>query len=256
MKNNPLFSIIIPHYQPSVTEEEFRRCMKSLEDQTDKDFEVLLYHDGPLTDPDAVKDSPYPVQATKKRIGDYGHSLRDFGIRQAKGEWIIHLNADGVLYPNAIEVLKEQIKFWEEEFRVKPTAPPVLNFHPISGKAGFIPPAKLAWIKRPNIFVFSILLIGRFSFGHSILEATGRKAQNRLFYSEDSASKKVSHIMSGYPAVPTNIDCMQLVMRRDLWLKENGWHDKSENSDSTMYPQFVMKYGATYIPEILGEHHP
>lgn len=254
MKNSPLFSIIIPHYQPSVTEEEFRRCMKSLEDQTDKDFEVLLYHDGPLTDPDAVKDSPYPVQATKKRIGDFGHSLRDFGIRQAKGEWIIHLNADGVLYPNAIETLKEHIRFWEEEFKVKPGTPSDLYFTAPGG--GEFPPHKTSWIKKPNIIVFAILLRGRFGFGQVLLESTGSQAKNRLFYSEDPASKKVSHLSTGYPVAPCNIDCMQLVMRRDLWLKEGGWHNKSRNADSEMYPEFALKYGASFVPQILGEHYP
>lgn len=249
MKSSPLFSIIIPHYQPSVTEEEFRRCTQSLEDQTCKDFEVLIYHDGPLLDPDAVKGSPYPVLPTKKRIGDYGHSLRDFGIRQAKGEWIIHLNADGVLYPNAIETLKEQLRFWAEDFKVKPTSPPSLI---ANGRIV----ANTSNINKPNILIFSILLRGRFAMGQTLLEATGRKARTRLFYPESEASKEVSHILTGYPAFPGTIDCMQLVMRRDLWLKEGGWRDKSENSDGSMYTEFVQKYASICVPYILGEHYP
>lgn len=248
MKSSPLFSIIIPHYQPSVSEEEFRRCVQSLEDQTCKDFEVLIYHDGPLLDPDAVKGSPYPVRPTKKRIGDYGHSLRDFGIRQAKGTWIIHLNADGVLYPHAIETLKEQLRFWKEDFKIKPTATPNL----IAVDRTY----KTSMIKSPRILIFAILLRGRFGWGNCTLEATGRQAKRSLFYPEDDASKKVSHILTGYPARPNHIDCMQLVMRRDLWLKEGGWYNKSENSDGVMYDKFVEKYSATYVPEILGEHYP
>lgn len=248
MKSSPLFSIIIPHYQPSVTEEEFRRCTQSLEDQTCKDFEVLIYHDGPLLDPDAVKGSPYPVLPTKKRIGDYGHSLRDFGIRQAKGEWIIHLNADGVLYPNAIETLKEQLRFWKEDFKVKPSPQGVLRTQHRSYKTSFI--------NRPNILIFSILLRGRFGMGYTLLETIGRQARTQFFYPGAEASKEVSHILTGFPAFPGTIDCMQLVMRRDLWLKEGGWYDKSENSDGTLYNKFVEKYAATYVPHILGEHYP
>lgn len=251
MKNSPLFSIVIPHYQPSVTEEEFRRCMQSLEDQTCKDFEVLIYHDGPLIDPDAVKGSPFPVEATKKRMGDFGHSLRDLGIRRAKGEWIIHLNADGVLYPNAIETLKEQIRFWKEDFKVKSTIPPALYTR--DGRLLF----KACQLNDPNIFIFAIHLKGRFTVGGSIiLEATGSQARTGWFYPESEASHKVSSILTGYPTKPGSIDCMQLVMRRDLWLKENGWYDKSKNSDGVIYPQLVEKYGATLVPYILGEHHP
>jgi hypothetical protein len=51
-----------------------------------------------------------------------------------------------------------------------------------------------------------------------------------------------------------NIDCMQLVMKRELWLAEGGWRDKSERGDGEMYQQFTQKYGYRQVGPVLGEH--
>jgi len=97
-------------------------------------------------------------------------------------------------------------------------------------------------IKNDNsILIFSIYMRG-------VVFCNG--AYSRRVGEEDTYST----IMTGIPTRYGNIDCMQLVMKRECWLNENGWHDKSRNSDGEMYPEFVKKYGARYIPELLGEH--
>jgi hypothetical protein len=50
------------------------------------------------------------------------------------------------------------------------------------------------------------------------------------------------------------IDSMQLVMRRDLWLAEGGYYDKSPNGDGIMYQKFAEKYGYRTVSMPLGEH--
>lgn len=100
------FTIIIPHYQPTVSDKQLDQCMKSIRLQRmDEDIEVLLYHDGPLK-----HNCRYPIVATKKRANDWGHSLRDLGIEAAKGEYIVHLNPDNILYPKALKKLRAKIK--------------------------------------------------------------------------------------------------------------------------------------------------
>jgi len=99
---SPRFSVIVPHYQGSVTHKDFLRGIDSLKAQTFQDFEILCYHDGPLLED---KKLPIDVVCTNKRYNDWGHSLRDIGIRRAKGEYIIHFNPDNILYENALEVL-------------------------------------------------------------------------------------------------------------------------------------------------------
>ena len=43
------------------------------------------------------------IRETKKRYNDWGHSLRDLGIKEAKGEYIIHLNPDNILYTDTLQ---------------------------------------------------------------------------------------------------------------------------------------------------------
>tara|TARA_R110002110_G_scaffold63297_2_gene176195 strand:- start:3116 stop:3715 length:600 start_codon:yes stop_codon:yes gene_type:complete len=102
---NPKFTIIVPHYQGVIPHETFLEGIESLQSQTFQDFEILCYHDGPLLDT-SVK-FPIPIKCTDKRYNDWGHSLRDMGIQEAKGEYIIHLNPDNILYLNALEELQK-----------------------------------------------------------------------------------------------------------------------------------------------------
>ncbi|BCA79137.1 glycosyltransferase [Desulfuromonas sp. AOP6] len=101
--NNPKFSIIVPHYQGSVSHKKFIEGINSILCQSFKDFEILCYHDGPLLD--ASCQFPIKIMPTKQRYNNWGHSLRDLGIKQARGEYIIHFNPDNVLYPNALKIL-------------------------------------------------------------------------------------------------------------------------------------------------------
>jgi hypothetical protein len=61
--------------------------------------------------------------------------------------------------------------------------------------------------------------------------------------------------MTGNPPLYSYIDCLQLVMKRSLWLAEGGWYDKRETSDGLMYEKFANKYGYRNVAAILGEHY-
>src|SRR5688500_15040217 len=103
----PRFSIIVVHYQGTVPHELFCRAIGSIHAQTFRDYEILAYHDGPLLQPELTM--PLPLRTTPQRFNDWGHSLRDIGIRAASGEYIVHLNADGVLYPEALATIDAEI---------------------------------------------------------------------------------------------------------------------------------------------------
>jgi glycosyltransferase involved in cell wall biosynthesis len=104
----PRFSIIIPHYQGTINHSQFLKGIASLLRQTIQDFEILCYHDGPLLNP--VLNFPVRIFPTAKRYNDWGHSLRDIGIHEARGEYIVHFNPDNILYPNALECLNAGCK--------------------------------------------------------------------------------------------------------------------------------------------------
>jgi len=212
----PLFSIIVVHYQPTVPHPIFCRGIASLQAQTFRDFEILCYHDGPLTDT-SVQMS-LPVRCTPTRHNDWGHSLRDLGIRQATGDYILHFNADNVLYPHALQSLAAEI-----------ARPP--RFQDPAGQV----------IDAHDIIIFPIAMIGLQRINGFVAQCIG----DVNFYT----------ILTGNPPIMQNIDCMQLVMKRSLWLAEGGWSDKTKMSDGVLYQRFARKYGYREVGPVLGEHH-
>lgn len=215
-EREPMFSIIVVHYQGVNSHEVFCKGIDSILSQTFTDYEILAYHDGPLLDSSA--DMPVPVICTEKRHNDWGHSLRDRGIQEAKGRYILHFNADNVLYANALEEITKEIE-----------RPP--RFYDGQGRP----------LDTDDIIIFPILLMGMQLFRNMYLRAKGV----RSFYM----------IQTGNPPVAHYIDCMQLVMKRALWLREGGWYDRRDMSDGYMYQAFAEKYGYRTVGTVLGEHH-
>lgn len=209
------FSVIVPHFDGSISDETFSRGIQCLLDQTYQDFEVLIYHDGPTSRPipdiwKKLGDRAY-LEVTKTRENNWGHSNRDRGIKRSRGDYILHFNPDNVLYNFALqEILIESNKDYSL---------PTPN----------------------NIIIFPILMMGVQCNGKGIW----RDVQN---------AKNKFMIYTGYPTAKYFIDAMQLVMKGNLWDKYNGWYDKSKESDGNMYPRFVYENGARYCCKILGEH--
>ncbi|MFO0860033.1 MAG: glycosyltransferase family A protein [Phycisphaerales bacterium] len=212
----PRFSVIVIHYQPSIPHQIFLRGIESLRTQAFRDFELLVYHDGPLTDPGVV--SPVPIVCSTSRFNDWGHSLRDRGIREASGEYIVHFNADNILYPDALEEIDRAIR----------RPPRAIN--------------KRGQVLDPNhIIVFPIKMFG----WTQLMKGSRRDLKDPDYY----------QILTGNPPRFEHVDAMQFVMRRDLWLREGGWYDKRANSDGIMYERLALKYGYRAVGPVLGEHH-
>jgi len=211
----PLFSIIVVHYQGTISREVYLRGVHSVQAQTFTDFETLVYHDGPLLDPEAP--TPLPIRCAEVRHNDWGHSLRDRGIREASGDYILHLNADNLLYPHALEMIAAETR--------RPS-----RIFDQNNKA----------LDSGDIIIFPIIMHDheRVMQGLVRLPASGSRM-----------------IMTGNPPMFGFVDCMQLVMKRSLWLAEGGWFDKREQGDGLMYQQFAAKYGYRGVIAVLGEHY-
>ncbi len=220
----PRFTIIAIHYQGVIDEPSAIRSLSSIAAQTCRDYELLVYHDGPLHRPwesDKVIFPPGPQVRyieTAQRYNDWGHSLRDMGIWEASGDYLLFFNMDNVLYPQALERIGQTI---DQKMRG-------VAFNGVNRTA-------------PDIVIFPIWLMGCVGCGRKFLRLKEHAHEFRL-------------PMMGFPTMHRNIDCMQFVMRRDLWRAEGGWKDKSEESDGMMYEAFAAKYGTRYVGEMLGEH--
>jgi hypothetical protein len=212
----PRFSVILIHYQGSISHREFCRCFQSLANQTYQDFELLAYHDGPLLD--TTLPMPVSFRCMDRRYNDYGHSLRDRGIREATGDYILHLNADNLLYPNALEEISQAIDRPPRIFNSQ-------NHQPLD---------------TDHIIIYAII-------SHNMMRL-GNRAMKTIGHPEWQL------ILSGNPPRQWYVDAMQLVMKRSLWLAEGGWYDKSLEGDGIMYEKFADKYGYRSVEKILGEH--
>ena len=100
---NVLFSVIVPVYK---VEEYIRECVDSILSQTYKDFELILVDDGsPDRCPeicDQYASADARVQVIHKPNGGLSEA-RNFGIQAAKGDYLVFVDSDDALMPDALE---------------------------------------------------------------------------------------------------------------------------------------------------------
>lgn len=99
--NNPIISVIIPLYNK---EPIIERTVRSVLSQSYKDFELIVVDDGSTDNSVAVFEHIQDERITiiKQENGGPG-SARNTGVAHAKGDWIIFLDADDELLPNALQ---------------------------------------------------------------------------------------------------------------------------------------------------------
>ncbi|MBI4681161.1 MAG: glycosyltransferase [Nitrospirae bacterium] len=100
----PIFSIIIPIYNRA---EKLRRALESVENQSLRDYEVIVCDDGSTDDTRSVVDAfAAKMQITYLWEKNWGGPARprNNGIRAAQGEWLCFLDADDLWYPEKLKV--------------------------------------------------------------------------------------------------------------------------------------------------------
>jgi len=114
------------HDSDIINSTSIHRGLKSLKDQTFKDFNVVICHDGPKDksyydegiDLEALGISGMLIN-TPERNADWGHSSRDLAMRTAYendlGEYYIQFNIDNEFFPNAFHTLDSILKEIEEK---------------------------------------------------------------------------------------------------------------------------------------------
>lgn len=105
MNSKPVISIIIPVYN---VETYIGQCLKSISDQTYKDFEVLIIDDGSI---DRSQQIYKGFESKDKRFVSFKQenkgpsAARNLGIENAKGEFIAFIDADDYIDKNYLQEL-------------------------------------------------------------------------------------------------------------------------------------------------------
>jgi hypothetical protein len=120
----PFFSIIAAYYQGVTDNAVFQRFVDSLNCQTFRDFECLIYHDGPLL---ADVSCPYELSSTPERANRWGHNLRVLGLARATGSYILHTNVDNAYDPNAFQAIFEKLQRTKTDILITQVAMMGLN---------------------------------------------------------------------------------------------------------------------------------
>ena len=115
MITRPKFSVIAVDYDQHVPRDGMRAGLQSLADQTFKDFELVIVHDGPKSTPyedevdfKALGLSPV-ILNTPERMNNWGHSGRDLGMRHATGDYFVQFNIDNRFFPGAFKFISDGI---------------------------------------------------------------------------------------------------------------------------------------------------
>jgi hypothetical protein len=80
--------------------------------QSNKNPILTVIHDGPNKEFDQIMEYSKKIlpnninfENTIKRYNDYGHSLREMGLKNILGDYVLLTNADNYFVPSAIEIL-------------------------------------------------------------------------------------------------------------------------------------------------------
>ena len=95
---------------------EIKVFVQSWLNQTEKNWKLTIIHDGHNSDFMSLMESYHKIDpnritfyCTEKRFNDYGHSLREIGLKNLEGDFVLITNADNYFIPKAVEFLNRAI---------------------------------------------------------------------------------------------------------------------------------------------------
>ncbi len=102
----PTFTIVVPVYK---VEEYLAECLESLLAQTDPDWELLVVNDGSPDGSPAIMEQYAARDARIHLIHQENAGVavaRNRGVEQARGRYVVHVDADDVVHPQLLEVCR------------------------------------------------------------------------------------------------------------------------------------------------------
>ena len=98
----PAISVIIPAYN---AEKTLKNCLQSLEQQTFKDFEIIVVNDGSTDQTPKILTASDPKIKVINQKNAGAAAARNRGAKEAQGELIIFCDADLILKPKMLEIM-------------------------------------------------------------------------------------------------------------------------------------------------------
>lgn len=105
------FSIIVPVYN---SEKYLVKCLESIINQTNQDFELLIINDGSTDDSQEIINKyqnkyPFKIKSFIKENGGLSDA-RNYGVTKAIGEYILFIDSDDFINTRLLEQLESCIK--------------------------------------------------------------------------------------------------------------------------------------------------
>ena len=110
---SPLFTVVIPVYN---AEKFLADTIQSVLDQTRPDFELLLIDDKSsdrsvaIAEKFSARDSRIRLLQMSEASRGMPGEVRNFGLKNAKGEWIAFLDSDDIWLPGKLEAIHSKAK--------------------------------------------------------------------------------------------------------------------------------------------------
>lgn len=107
----PTYSFIVPVYKASP--ENFGKCIESIVRQgmADEEYEIIAIFDGKQENESALKQEAHFEKRSNLRFMIQEHSgvsaARNLGLKNSNGEWIVFVDSDDRLTPDAIKAFRE-----------------------------------------------------------------------------------------------------------------------------------------------------
>lgn len=102
-------SIIVPVYN---VEKYLDKCLNSLINQTNQNFEAIIVNDGSTDGSEKIVkkyDNNPMIKYFKKKNGGLS-SARNYGIKKASGDYLLFLDGDDYLEKDAVDILLKQVE--------------------------------------------------------------------------------------------------------------------------------------------------
>ncbi len=103
----PFFSVVLPTYN---RRKQLERCLRSIDLQTFKDYEVIVVDDGSTDDTPQFISNDYPRIKYFRQKNQGVSKARNTGMELAEGSYIAFIDSDDVWYSHRLEVLHKVIR--------------------------------------------------------------------------------------------------------------------------------------------------